>query len=235
MLANVARTDEANMRLIQSILACAFVLTAHQAIADEKSAPTANWGGLYVGVHAGALRGKADWLLTRGAVYADWPTRGMFGGVHAGYNFQSGSAVIGLQAEGNISGESGRARDPSGLRVGTRSERVSSADARLGYAFGRALVYAIGGVAFSDNRTHGYLPGLDAMFRGNHVGFDYGVGAEFAITDRVSMRLEYRHYDLGGKNFGPTPRGAPWYYTEHAHRYEKDVVRMGFSYRFGSL
>jgi outer membrane immunogenic protein len=215
----------------------ALATMASAALAADSTGPAVNWTGYYAGAQIGYMSGSADWDVNKvnNGYHEYWRPHGGFGGLHAGYNFQSGSAVIGLQAEGNISGESGRARDPSGLRVGTRSERVSSADARLGYAFGRALVYAIGGVAFSDNRTHGYLPGLDAMFRGNHVGFDYGVGAEFAITDRVSMRLEYRHYDLGGKNFGPTPRGAPWYYTEHAHRYEKDVVRMGFSYRFGSL
>ena len=99
---------------------------------------------------------------------------GIIGGAHAGYNWQFGSMVTGL--EGDFEGTSLRKSSncltadagvgnaspgtcfPSALAYGYRTALPwqSSARARLGYAFDNFLVYGTGGVAIADV-SHGCL------------------------------------------------------------------------------
>jgi len=71
---------------------------------------------------------------------------------------------------------------------------------RGGFAFGRFLVYGTGGAAFQDF---------------NDVGWVAGGGGEYALTDNVSVGVEYLHYDFGGD--------------------ESDVVRGRVNVKFNSM
>ena len=65
-----------------------------------------NWTGFYVGAHAGGGWGRTDWdsadgvfqSLADSVLAGSGDAAGMLGGVQAGYNFQAGRWVIGVEA-----------------------------------------------------------------------------------------------------------------------------------------
>ncbi len=124
---------------------------------------------------------------------------GVFGGGFAGYNYQIGSFVLGLQGEFNGSGVTGSKFDPAfDETINARQAWLASVDGRLGYSFNQFLVYAIGGVAFSELK-HNYINwlGADFGFSNTRTGFDVGGGVEYAFTQNWTARLEYRYYNFG--------------------------------------
>src|SRR5713101_802845 len=61
--------------------------------------PSYDWSGFYIGGHIGYLWGKTrvvdDGILTEPGA----PTNGVIGGVLAGYNWQSGPLVLGIEGD----------------------------------------------------------------------------------------------------------------------------------------
>ena len=187
-----------------------------------------SWAGTYVGAELGMGWAQNDLTAWRnGAFYgqADISGRGALGGIFAGHNWQSGNVVYGLEADIEWSGVKGDFT-ASGNSYSYALPIQGSARARLGWAFDRALVYGTGGVAVASIAT-------------NYVGNDYshvragwtiGAGLDYAFTDNLFARLEYRYVDFAGFTdvltsgrttmvFGNNP-------TEH-------LVHVGLAYKFG--
>lgn len=82
------------------------------------------------------------------------------------------------------------------------TELLTSATARVGYAWDRWLLYAKGGGAWAGNRysafdsltTYDY-EGLETRF-----GWTAGVGVEWAFWDDWSLKLEYDYYGFGTRS-----------------------------------
>lgn len=133
---------------------------------------------------------------------------------------------------------------------------------RVGYAFDRFLVYGTGGFAWGDAlyRSTFYtgLRGFSAVSQfgqsdRTETGYVYGGGFEYAIpTDSflsyfnvlryvgvssaaATLKIEYLRYDLGSRNVLVAPQlaGAPSYTSRFST--EGNLIRAGFTYRFGSL
>ncbi|HHI82697.1 MAG TPA: porin family protein, partial [Rhizobiales bacterium] len=64
---------------------------------------------------------------------------------------------------------------------------------------------------------------VDDKFR---TGWVLGAGAEYAINDRVSGKLEYLHMDFG-KYSGFSANNEFFYFKDHV-----DIIRIGVNYRF---
>jgi len=163
-----------------------------------------DWTGFYLGAQVGnqQLRAKTE---IRSATSSSF-----FGGLHAGYNKQLDSLVIGV--EGDLEyvatakaisqvGENGP--DWQGNLI------QGSARARLGYAFDNALLYATGGIAFMSTQ-HGSSSTL--------TGWTLGGGLEYALSKQWSARVEYRYSDFG-----------KWHNVQSI---TSQAVRVGLSYRF---
>ena len=103
-----------------------------------------------------------------------------------------------------------------------KNEWQASVRGRGGFTFDRWLVYATGGVAWAGVKAEAiYGPGTvlgvvtpGAFFsdRQTLVGATVGGGVEFALTDSVSLGVEYRYSDFGHETFNlgavPFPAGA---------------------------
>lgn len=223
-----------NMRLTKAIAAAAVLTasigTAHAA--DLYTPPPAEpapvyvpppftWTGFYVGVQAGYAFGSND--LTAPGFPADLDPDGFVGGAHAGYNYQWNWLVLGLEGDIEYSGIEGEDTLP-GVNFKSEGNWQGSIRARLGYAVDRLLIYGTGGWAFADfdYRAAG---GLVARDSATHNGWTLGAGAEYAITDNVTARVEYRYTDFNDKtiNLGGVPFSSdPDFHT----------VRLGVSYKF---
>jgi outer membrane immunogenic protein len=134
--------------------------------------PPIGWGGLYVGVNAGAAFDNAD-------TFDNSDTTFIYGG-HLGYNWQgAGPLVIGV--EGDITGADDDAVD-----------YLATIRGRLGYSFGRTLLYGTAGAAFV---------GFSDDFGGDSdTGWVAGGGLEHKIRDNVSIGVEGLYYSFDDNN-----------------------------------
>jgi outer membrane immunogenic protein len=142
-----------------------------------------------------------------------------------------------------------------------RLEWLGTVVGRAGYAFDRFFVYGLGGFAYGDVQydANFFTQGVQLAYTGRRqsfeTGYTYGGGIEWAIpqdnflarfsvlsllgiqTSGVTLKAEYLHYDLGSRNVtvGPTtPLLAGTSYNSRFHT-EGNLVRAGFSYKFGGL
>jgi opacity protein-like surface antigen len=175
--------------------AAILLLGAGSADADESAKPTPaplsqyNWNGFYVGFNAGAALGSynlntatspntylpnpADSAAINAAGQQSIKPLGFSGGAQAGYNWQSGSWLAGIEADYSYlhlqgTGSSGAVHYPSGgpgffVSSGLIAASVSQFDVtdyadadwlatvrpRIGYTLGNWLFYATGGLALT--------------------------------------------------------------------------------------
>jgi outer membrane immunogenic protein len=130
------------------------------------SAPMTDWSGFYAGLQYGT--GEADASSGGMSIEDDMEAYG----IHVGYLHDLGQYVVGGElAYNNVSLDS--APDDDGDQFELRG--------RAGVDLGRFLPYATLGIARTSS---------DGI---SETGLSYGVGAEYLITDRFSVGLEYSH------------------------------------------
>jgi outer membrane immunogenic protein len=182
-----------------------------------------NWTGFYLGINGGGGWGHSNWDTSAASVNV---SGGVAGGT-AGYNWQFGNAVLGLEADvdwANLKGTSSSALCPAGCT--TSDTWLSTVRGRAGYAFGGVLPYVTGGLAMGDIRAA--TPGF-AGASGTNAGWTVGGGIEFALPGNWSAKAEYLHVDLGSFNCGANCNGLP---NDNVSMHD-NVVRAGVNYRFG--
>jgi outer membrane immunogenic protein len=123
--------------------------------------------------------------------------------LQAGFNHQSGSFVYGVEADVSLAGITGETADEGGNDVIRADVNVlASLRARLGVASQQFLAYATGGVAYAgglytltdDLGDGGENTGTAKL---SSIGGVVGGGAEVAIGQRTSLRLEGLYYIFG--------------------------------------
>lgn len=194
-------------------------------VAPAPVVSSSNWAGFY----GGAFLGYAD-----DDVDADFdgvndqpnPSGGL-GGLAAGYNFQSGNWVYGVEADIaatdlNDTGDFDPAADEFGVDVNS----MATLRGRVGYDMGRWMPYATLGFAAAD-ADYSYDDGVNTVNDSNTMtGYSAGVGAEYAINDRWSAKGEYLYTNLEGRFQG---EGA----IDSADvDHDIHALRAGLNYRF---
>jgi outer membrane immunogenic protein len=182
-----------------------------------------NWAGFYLGINGGGGWGHSNWDTSAASIGV---SGGLAGGT-AGYNWQFGNAVLGLEADvdwANLKGTSSSALCPAGCT--TSDTWLSTVRGRAGYAFGGVLPYITGGLAMGDIRAT--TPGFAGASSSN-AGWTVGGGIEFALPGNWSAKAEYLHVDLGSFNCGANCNGLP---NDNVSLHD-NVVRAGVNYRFG--
>ena len=211
-----------------------------------------SWSGCYVGANAGGGSVSIDQRVTTAAPALPVRTfdssgrdTSFIGGGQLGCNWQFDPRwVAGFEGDINYI----HASRGQSFRIGgedtvqqTRLRWLATVRARFGYAWGPSYLYATGGLALGDvkssvtvtsvqNPAHITYSGSSSSTR---TGWTVGAGFEHAFTNRLSLKLEYLHFDLGTADYG-VPRvdlqaAGPW--TASA-KVSGDIVRAGFNYRF---
>lgn len=166
-----------------------FMTVALVALAD--TAVAQDWSGAYVGVQS-ANSSYTNSFFVNDVFDSSFDGGGSMNGVFAGYNHHIGNLVLGGEIA-FLSGEPALDAFPDYFYTD-----MLDLKARAGYAFGRVLPYAVVGWS----RTEWANSGLTPV---NADGFAYGIGAEFLVTDRVVVGLEYLQRDLVADNFVEFP------------------------------
>jgi outer membrane immunogenic protein len=223
------------------------------------------WTGLYFGANAGygwakgsshtiftgALTGGTTTLGGLGAtelsgtdVFGSSNPTGAIAGGQIGFNWQTGMAVIGAEADGQWSGQQTTTPflcTPTCTATSTtKIKSLATGRVRVGLAFDSLLPYATAGAALvnaEDNLTltAGGLTGAFQSQSATSLGWTAGAGVDVALSSNWSARLEYLHIEANGLKHadvripGILGAGAA---TESAS-YRDDILRFGVNYRFG--
>lgn len=214
-----------NTAMLRAALAGVALLTVSGAAsaADmyRKAAPAApvmapitayNWTGFYAGASFGG-----NWLhdkMSNGVVSATTTPGVFYGGAQAGYNFQTGPWVLGVETD------LGYSNPVHSTAIGRVSKEWSgSVRARAGYAFDNVLLYGTGGLAWANFK----LDDTAAAVHRNttRAGWTLGAGAEYAFNQNISVKGEYLYADYGKAHVGAVSHDL----TDH-------LLRVGVNYKF---
>lgn len=160
-----------------------------------------DWSGFYLGGVAGAGLFSSSMVDNDENIsygYSDLTDWGGSAGVTAGYNVQFGAGVIGVEADINWSSFSNSFYDSNYDTQHDRSwEWYSTIRARAGVAVDQALFYATAGVVIAGIDFKGDYDPENAC--GDYYGYclaetqfglALGAGAEFMVSDNMSVKLE---------------------------------------------
>jgi outer membrane immunogenic protein len=197
--------------------------------------PVYSWTGFYVGGHAGLATGNTEAQVPGfdGLADTDFSMDGGIYGGHVGYNYQAGAWVFGI--EGTYAGSNVEGNGPSFVVLNVQRELdwLATVEGRLGYAFGRSMIYARGGWAWAKLDTGVSIAGFN-IFSGDatHNGWTAGFGFEHALGDWLIGRVEYAHVDLDTENHALAFTGDGCCLTDNVEG-EIDTIRIGASIKFG--
>jgi outer membrane immunogenic protein len=178
-----------------------FALSISGALAADLPLPPApipvfSWTGFYLGAQGGWAWGDSE-VNIGGPDDNEFDVDGWLVGGFGGYNYQFAASpvVVGLEADLEATGIDGDDTDPVFGNVDTEVRMQGSIRSRLGYAFDHLLPYITSGFAFAK-------PDVDSDAAGEsddniEWGWTAGAGVEFAATDHLFLRAEYRFTDLG--------------------------------------
>lgn len=188
-----------------------------------------DWTGFYVGGHIGYGWSKntfSDPFVPFSI--SDTNANGIIGGGQAGFNYQVGQFVFGV--EGDMSG-SGIKGGPTvlGATFNTNVDWTATATGRLGLAFDRWLVYAKGGAAWAHDRysTNFYTFPASVELTNTRLGWTAGAGVEYAFAPQWSAKAEYNYMDFGSDTVS-FAAGRSTTVDQQIH-----AVKLGVNYKFG--
>jgi outer membrane immunogenic protein len=170
--------------------------------------PYYDWNGFYAGAHVGAA-------------FADNSDVGFLGGGQAGYNYQVGRYVFGI--EGELAGTSeGGSVNVMGSRVEWSVDWVATLAARFGWLVDpQWLVYGKFGAAWSHASAEQTFMGMQVWsLDKTSSGWVLGFGTEYALRDNWTAKFEYNMIDFGND--------FPSVVDDKTH-----VFKAGLNYRFG--
>ena len=195
-------------------------------------APVYNWSGFYVGAHIGGAWSNST--LTNNNIGTSWNTggTGFIGGLQAGYNFQVGHFLFGVEGDFDWTTFAGTS-DPvatslGNLHASANINWISTVAARVGITSDRLLVYGkIGGGWVQSSATLSVVNG-PAISTGSRTdgGWLVGAGMEYAFASNWTAKLEYNYIGLSNSTIS-TP-------TIVDVRHDIQMLKVGANYQFGN-
>jgi len=175
--------------------------------APAPTTPVFSWTGFYVGGQIGGAWGHDNGIIDPPDVFIPFNINasGGIGGFHAGYNYQVGQWVVGV--EGSVDWAKLNKTFDVGIctvfcaDATTKADTQGSIRGRVGIAVDRALFYATGGVAVAQitntyDTTTAFGGGFASLSH-ERDGWTAGGGFDYAVTNNWSLLAEYRYSDFG--------------------------------------
>ena len=205
------------------------------------------WTGFYIGVNGGwgSSRnvGATTFSNSVGQVFtttgSTFDGNGGFGGVQAGYNWQAGQIVYGLETDlqfASIKSDiAGGVTGFGDVYNGSRNlNYFGTVRGRVGYAFDRALIYATGGFAYGGLSQSIVSPnaGWNVTAKNDAAGFAVGGGLEYALSPPWSVKGEYQFIDFGSRALTGCYAGCGITLSSNNLSRQYHIVRLGLNYKF---
>jgi len=185
--------------------------------------------------------------------------RNFSGGFQAGYSFQknhlvwggeAGLVLNGVKASDNVSG-AGADDVPwdATVKTSVKADWMLTLLPRIGYATGKALIYATGGLAVADIKVSQSQHQLYATFGGyglevsktkTQLGWTLGTGVEYALSPKWALKGEYLYTAFGKitANTVTTDEGSWSAYPvagetfHHEFKVKTQAFNLGVNYKF---
>lgn len=210
-----------------------FLLPALTVLLTSTSAFAAgyDWSGAYLGGQMGYASGTSRYSSDIDEQLKFSPD-GFLGGIYGGYNHQfSNNMVLGLDADFSLANikNNGKYYD-GGIRepeVGTSIKMRWNGAARIraGYAVDRFLPYVAAGLSYGKYKLSVWdEEGSMLDVSKTRTGWTIGAGLDYAVTDNLIARVEYRYSDFGkAKIFSD---------VSDSLSFKTHDVRLGIAYKF---
>jgi outer membrane immunogenic protein len=166
-----------------------------------------SWAGPYLGGNVGWDWGSVDNNPTKPS--------GFVGGAQAGYNFQNGPWVLGIEGDLQATGAS-----DTFAQWKFSNPWFGTVRGRAGYAVNNILFYGTVGLAFGELSGQTFFGPTESH---TNAGWTIGFGAEFGLAQNWSAKIEYLYVDLNDSNFAITG-------LQNGDRF--GLVRAGVNYHF---
>lgn len=213
-------------------------LGAAPAFAADFSAPiydpqpmayqaSTTWTGFYVGAFGALAGGDVIWADPTATVDFEMTSRGGLFGIQAGADYQFDQVVVGAVIDVALTNTEG-AIGSSGARFGSKLDYLGTLRARAGFTpTDEFLAYVHGGLAWGRTTPFSDPGGVVPFVSPDRAGFTVGAGAEYRLTENVSLMTEYAYTDLGTKNVIDASAGFAADETWRQH-----TVKAGVNFRF---
>jgi outer membrane immunogenic protein len=166
-------------------------------------------------------------------------------GVQAGYNWQRGSVVYGLEADISGTGLKNTMNTtlqsffvPPPSAVTTSSvDWYGTVRGRLGWATGPVMFYGTGGLAYGRTNVNSTLTdniilrSLNSQSSSVRAGWVAGFGVEYLLRPNLTVNLGYQYVDLGTTSLVAAPPGGLLSQSINAHAQFQEVS-VGLSWLF---
>jgi len=234
--------------------------------------PVYNWTGFYIGGNAGYSWGRSSTDVSyhnnaNNALLATatgaFDMNGWVAGGQIGYNWQRDRWVLGVEADGQATGQKGRALftcagpicsagntaifpltgAPVNVALENKLDWFATFRGRAGYTFAPTVLgYVTGGLAVGGVSSSGVITGFNGVVASaapfsadnTQVGWTVGAGLEASLGGNWTGKIEYLYLDLGRFNTSAVLlANAPPIRANISSRITDNIARVGINYRFG--
>ena len=246
--------------------------TKKEAPAPVFVPPPFTWTGFYIGGNIGGVWGtgtRQSTLYAAGFPFLStyYPNNlgtnpgGWLLGGQAGYNYQSGAAVFGLETDldwtsmnrnfhyispafaGLVEPFNIYNGDYLALNAKANLDWLGTTRVRVGFVAtpdNRLLFYGTGGIAYGGGSANYnlYDAFYGAYWTGNpsssRVGWTLGAGAEYALTNNWTIKGEYLYYNLGSSRTFAYSNSLffPGVVATTKYTWDGSIFRIGVNYKF---
>jgi opacity protein-like surface antigen len=205
-----------------------------------------NWTGIHLGIDGGYGWANPSGNLTTAEGLPLTPynygVTGPFAGAFIGGDYQFNRFVVGVEGDwqwGNLTGNSQASSSfnlpaviafPGGpFAIDTTIKDYGSIRARAGVAFDRFLVFGTGGWAWGNpSNTYALLSSAPFFANGGSAsGWTAGAGLDYAITNNIFARAEYRHTSLQKAGFADAASDS----ADTTNKIPINDFRVGIAYK----
>lgn len=211
-------------------VAAAYRFGAQNGGAAAFEAPAYNWTGFYIGGAggAGASVHQIEIPPLLGAKFNGLGGEGVLGELNVGYDHDFGSWVAGVMVDARYSGMTSKL-DLFGTSVNLDTDYGFDVLGRVGMKVNEStLAYVLGGYSWQHFDLKGSAP-IGDLLKWGSSGVSVGGGLETALSNNVTVGLEYRYSQFAKKDFSSelnlpddTLTSTPSFHT----------VRIGAKYKF---
>jgi outer membrane immunogenic protein len=188
------------------LIASAPAMAADLGAAPYTKAPAAaiainNWTGFYIGAMGGYAQENSSGIGT---------LKGGFAGGTAGYNWQTGNFVLGIEADAAWADIGTTVGVPPLVALTATIRDTGTVRGRIGYAVNQVLFYGTGGYAWADTRVGVTVLGLTVADTRLLSGWTAGAGVEVMFAPKWSVKAEYLYKSFGSQTYftGIVPGGV---------------------------
>ncbi|QDW38681.1 outer membrane beta-barrel protein [Bradyrhizobium sp. KBS0727] len=215
-----------------------------------------DWSGFYIGINGGGAWSHKCWdtgPFTFGVIAVFTSPGGREGchdasggvvGGQAGYRWQAGAWVFGLEAQGDWADLTASntslifvpgGRFVTGVTNNTKIDAIGVFTGQIGYAWNNVLFYVKGGGMVVNDKFQGTATGIGTVLDNvsdTRWGGAVGAGLDFGITPNVVLGIDYVHGFMGNRNLTFVSTTGAFSRTETI-RQDIDMVTARLSYKFG--